>query len=304
MSAGKMHVDEIDTDVSLVRRLLAAQFPQWADLPVAVVHSAGTDNALYRLGGDMVVRLPRIHAATDQVDIEHLWLPRLAPLLPLAIPVPLAKGAPGEGYPWRWSVYQWLAGENATIERFADPDQAARELAHFIAALQRIAPTGWPPPGPPTSFRGVPLSTRDAPTRAAIAALDGMLDASAVTAAWEAALQTPAWDGPPVWIHADLLPLNLLVEQGRLSAVIDFGGLGLGDPACDLMVAWNHFSADTRAAFRAALSVDDATWARGRGWALSVGLIALPYYQNTNPILASIGRRAIDEALADQQHAS
>ena len=302
MPAGKMHADEVDTDVALVGRLLAAQFPEWPDLPIEPVRSAGTDNALYRLGDDMAVRLPRIDWAIGQVDKEHRWLPRLASLLPLAIPVPLAKGTPGEGYPWQWSVYRWLEGENATIERIADPRQAATELAHFIAALQRIDPTGGPSPGPYNSFRGVPLSTRDAETRAAIASLHGTLDTGAVTAAWEAALRAPAWPGPPVWIHGDLQSGNLLAVQGRLSAVIDFGCLGVGDPACDLQVAWNLLSADTRTVFRAVLPVDDATWARGRGWALSVGLIALPYYQRTNPVLAGIARYAIDQVLAEHQH--
>jgi len=299
MSAGKMHDDEVDTDASLVSRLLAAQFPQWADLPIERVRSAGTDNAIYRLGDDLAVRLPRIPWATEQVDKEHWWLPKLAPLLPLAIPVPLAKGIPGEGYPWHWSVYRWLEGENATIERIADPRQAATELAQFIAALQRIDPTGGPPPGPHNSSRGVPLAMRDPQTRAAIATLHGMLDADAVTAAWEAALQAPAWRGPPVWIHGDLQSGNLLAQQGRLSAVIDFGCLGVGDPACDLIVAWNFLSDETRDVFRSALGVDDATWARGRGWALSVGLIALPYYQSTNPVLARFSRHTIDEVLAD-----
>jgi aminoglycoside phosphotransferase (APT) family kinase protein len=294
-----MHSDEVDTDVSLVGRLLAAQFPQWADLPIEPVRSAGTDNALYRLGEDMVVRLPRIHWATGQVDKEQRWLPRLAPHLPLAIPVPLAMGAPAEGYPWHWSVYRWLAGETATVERVADLRQAATDLARFIAALQRIDPTGGPPPGPNNSHRGEALATRDAQTRAAIASLHGMLDAGAVTTAWEAALAAPTWQGPPVWIHGDLQAGNLLARQGRLSAVIDFGCLGVGDPACDLQVAWNFLSAETRDVFRAALQVDAATWARGRGWALSVGLIALPYYQNTNPALAGISRRAIEEVLAD-----
>ncbi len=303
MSAGKMHVNEVDVDISLVGRLLTAQFPQWAALPIEPIHSAGTDNALYRVGSDLAVRLPRIEGATGQVDKEQQWLPRLAPRLPLTIPVPRALGTPGEGYPWQWSIYQWLEGENATIERIADPGQAARELAHFIAALQRIEPVGGPPPGPHNSFRGVPLSMRDAETRAAIASLDGILDTGAVTAAWDAALQAPAWHGPSVWIHGDLSPLNLLVDRGRLSAVIDFGCLGVGDPACDLQVAWNLLSAQTRDVLHAALPADDATWARGRGWALSVGLIALPYYQSTNPVLAGIARRAIDEVLADHEHA-
>jgi aminoglycoside phosphotransferase (APT) family kinase protein len=300
-----MHADEVDTDASLVRRLLAAQFPRWANLPIAPVPSAGTDNALYRISADMVVRLPRIHWAVGQVEKEQEWLPRLAPLLPLAIPVPLAMGTPAEGYPWHWSVYRWLEGENAIIERLADPHQAATDLAQFIAALQRIDPTGGPPPGPHNSGRGVPLAMRDAPTRAAITSLQGgALDTDAATAAWDAALQAPVWDGPPVWIHGDLQSGNLLCVQGRLSAVIDFGCLGVGDPACDLIVAWNLLGPETRDVFRAALPVDDATWARGRGWALSVGLIALPYYQSTNPVLAGIARRAIEEVLADHKHST
>lgn len=294
--SGKMHVAEVETDVSLVSRLLVAQFPQWADLPIEPVNSAGTDNAIYRLGDDMAVRLPRIHWATGQADKEHLWLPRLAPHLPLAIPVPLAKGIPGEGYPWHWSVYRWLEGENATIERVTDLRQAARDLAQFIAAMQRIDLAGGPP-----SNRGVPLEARDSFTREAIASLHGMIDTDAVTAAWEAALQVPEWQGPPVWIHGDLQGGNLLMNGGRISAAIDFGCLGIGDPACELSVAWNFLSAETREVFRAELPVDDATWARGRGWALSIGLIALPYYKITNPVLANISRRAIAEVLADHQ---
>ena len=232
MATGKMHADEVEIDAALVRRLLAEQFPQWADRAITPVLSAGTDNALYRLGSDLVVRLPRIQSATGQVDKEGFWLPRLAPHLPLAIPVPLAKGVAGEDYPWQWSVYQWLAGENATTQRISDLDQAARDLARFIVSLQHLDPTGGPLRGAHNSFRGEPLSLRDDETRAAIALLDGLLDTAAVTAAWEAALRVPAWDGPLVWLHGDLHPLNPLVFQGRLRAVIDFGCLGIGDPAC------------------------------------------------------------------------
>ncbi len=299
MATSKMHADEVDTDVSLVVRLLSAQFPQWAGLPIEPVQSAGTDNALYRLGDAMVVRLPRIHWATGQVNKEHEWLARLAPFLPLAIPVPLARGHPGEGYPWHWSVYRWLDGAEAAIERMADPRQAAIDLAQFIGALQRIDATGGPPFGPHNSFRGEPLAMRDTRTRDAIATLRDSLDADTVTAVWDAAVAAPAWHEPPVWIHGDLTPTNLLAVHGRLSAVIDFGCLGVGDPACDVMTAWMFLSAETRDVFRTALRVDDATWTRGRGWALSVGLIALPYYQHSNPMLAGIARRAIHEALAD-----
>ncbi len=298
MPTVKMHSDEVDTDISLVGRLLAAQFPHWADLPTAPVPSAGTDNAIYRLGDDLAVRLPRIHWATAQVDKEHHWLPRLAPLLlPLAIPVPLAKGRPAEGYPWSWSVYLWLEGENATIAHITDPGQAATQLAQFLTALQRIDTTG----GPLAAGRGTPLARRDASVREAIAALHGMIDTAAVTAAWEAALNAPEWHRPPVWFHGDLLPGNLLVEQGKLSAVIDFGSLGVGDPACDLMAAWGLFSGESRTVFRAALAVDDATWARGRGWALSQALIFIPYYLNTNPVGVARAHHTIDAVLADHQ---
>jgi len=295
MPAAKMHDDELETDASLVGRLLAAQFPHWADLPIEPVQSSGTDNAIYRLGDDMAVRLPRIHWATGQPELEHEWLPRLAPHLPLAIPVPLAQGAPGEGYPWQWSIHRWLGGETATLERIADPDSFAKELAEFVTALQRIDAKDGPPAG-----RGVPLAMRDAPTRAAIEELHGMVDTDAMTAMWDAALQIPEWNGPDVWIHGDLAPGNLLVVDGRLSAVIDFGCLGVGDPACDAIVAWNLLTAETRNAYRAALRVDDDTWDRGRGWALSVALIQLPYYDSRSPVLAAGARYTLNEVLADR----
>jgi aminoglycoside phosphotransferase (APT) family kinase protein len=296
-----MHADEVDTSVSLVRRLLVSQFPQWADLPIEPVPSAGTDNAIYRLGAGMVVRLPRRAAAAAPLQKELRWLPKLAPHLPLPVPIPLATGSAGAGYPWRWSVYPWLGGEAATFDRLADPCAAAVDLARFVVALRGIDPTGGPLPGPHNYFRGVPLAMRDAPTRSAIAALHqhGILDVAAVTATWETALRAPTVQGPPVWIHGDLSPGNLLAVHGRLRAVIDFGCLGVGDPACDLMVAWTLFSGESRAAFRAALGVDDATWARGRGWALSWALIFIPYYLHTNPVGVAIARRTIAEVLAE-----
>ncbi len=251
------------------------------------------------LGEDMAVRMPRIQSATAQIDKEHHWTPRLTPHLPLAIPVPLANGAPAEGYPWRWSVCRWLAGENATIARIADLRRAATDLAQFVAALQQIDPTAGPAPGAHNFGRGAPLATRDDATRTAIASLAGLIDTDAVTSAWNAALEAPAWNRPPIWIHGDLMPGNLLVKGGRLSAVIDFGCMGVGDPACDLIVAWTLFSGERRNVFRAALSVDNATWARGRGWALSWALIFIPYYLDSNPAGVSTARHTIDEVLAD-----
>jgi aminoglycoside phosphotransferase (APT) family kinase protein len=294
-----MHADELDIDEALVGRLIAGQFPQWARLPVRRVPSSGTDNAIFRLGDALAVRLPRIHWAVDQVAKEQQWLPRFAPRLPLAVPVPLARGEPAEGYPHDWSVVPWLAGDNATAGRLPDLRRAAADLARFLLALRRLETTGGPPPADPTTGRGVPLAARDDYTRSAVAGLGGLVDGAAVTTAWEAALAAPAWDGPPVWIHGDLQPGNLLADRGRLSAVIDWGSLGLGDPACDLIIAWTLFSGESRAAFRAALDVDDATWARGRGWALSIALVALPYYLETNPAITAASRQAIASVLAD-----
>jgi aminoglycoside phosphotransferase (APT) family kinase protein len=294
-----MHADEVDIDAALVHELVAAQFPEWADLPLIPVASAGTDNAMFRLGSEMAVRLPRYGGAVSQVEKEQQWLPRLAPHLPLAVPVPLAQGSPGEGYPWSWSIYGWLDGKPATDAPMTDPAQAAGALADFVGALQGIDPEGGPAPGAHNSSRGLPLSLRDEGTRAAISSLAGSLNAKAATAAWEADSGAPRWRGPGVWLHGDLQPANLLVVAGRPSAVIDFGCLAVGDPACDVMAAWSILTAETRPLFRDALMVDDATWARARGLALSVSLVCLPYYRDTNPGLCAIARRTISEVLAD-----
>ncbi len=220
MPAGKMHADELDIDVSLVRRLLAAQFPHWADLPIRPVEVGGIDNRTFHLGAHMTVRLPSAAAYALQVEKEHQWLPRLAPLLPLPIPLPLAKGAPADGYPWQWSVYRWLEGETATVERIADLRQFATALAQFLVALQRIDSAGGPPPGRHNFFRGGPLAVYDAETRQALAALEGKIDTDAASEVWEAALAA-SWQGSPVWFHGDIAWGNLLVEDGRLSTVID-----------------------------------------------------------------------------------
>jgi aminoglycoside phosphotransferase (APT) family kinase protein len=241
-----MHADEIDTDVALVRRLLAVQFPQWAELAIDPVVSYGTDHDIYRLGDRLAARLPRIAWATDQAAKEAEWLPKLAPRLPLAVPVQLAMGHPAEGYPFAWSIYEWLPGENAN-DTIGDLDQAAVDLAAFVKALRRADATDAHPRAP----------------------------------------------------HGDLLPGNLLVVDGRLSAVIDFGGLNVGDPACDLQPAWNVFAGDSRRRYRAELQVDDASWLRGRGWALYQAVSALPYYFDTNPGMIRQASHALAQVLAE-----
>jgi len=297
----RMHADEVDVDIPLVSWLLAAQFPQWASLPIKPVEPLGTDNALFRLGDEMVVRLPRRKQTTQTLEKELRWLPILAAQLPLPIPIPKVEGTPAEGYPFRWSVYRWLKGENATVELVTDLKQLAIDLAQFLAALQRIEPAGGPLPGGHNFFRGVPLRRRDEVTRTAIASLGRAIDRDAVTAAWEAALRAPEWEGSPVWVHGDLDRRNILIRRGRLCGIIDFGCLGVGDPACDGMAAWKLLSAETRDIFRTALSVNEATWLRSRGWALSQALMALSYYtKETNPTLVLEAQRWMTETLADR----
>ncbi|MDN0199041.1 aminoglycoside phosphotransferase family protein [Streptomyces sp. S.PNR 29] len=297
MCAMKMRENEVDIDDHLVRRLIAGQFPQWAGLPVQRLESSGTENAMFRLGTDLVVRLPRHPGAVDSVEHEQRWLPRLGPHLPFATPEPLAEGGPGEGFAWPWSVYGWLDGRNPVVGSLDQAELLAKDLAAFIRALRRIDPVGGP-----TGYRGVPLATRDTLTREAIAQLEGRgVDTAAATALWEEALRVPQYSGPPVWAHGDLMPGNLLVREGRLCAVIDFGAAGVGDPAADLIVAWNLLPAAVRGAFREAVGADDAEWARGRGWALSIALIALPYYWVTNPPVAENSRYVIREILAEKE---
>jgi aminoglycoside phosphotransferase (APT) family kinase protein len=292
--------DDLTIDAPLVRRLVAAQFPHWAGLPVRPVARGGWDNRTFHLGDGMLVRLPSAAGYAEQVAKEQHWLPRLAPLLPLPIPAPLGKGRPGEGYPWPWSIYRWLDGEPASAGGIVDLGRFAVDVAAFLVALQRVDATGGPPAGPHNFHRGGPPGFYDAETRQALATLDGRIDAAAATEVWQAAL-TAEWRGPPVWFHGDIAVGNLLLERGRLSAVIDFGTSGVGDPACDLAIAWTLFEGESRAAFRAALPLDAGTWARGRGWALWKALIVHAGLPGTNTREAEASRRVIAEVLADHR---
>jgi aminoglycoside phosphotransferase (APT) family kinase protein len=296
MTRIKMHPDEVQTDVELVRLLLAQQFPQWARLEIVPVTSYGTDHDIYRLGAELSVRLPRVAWATEQATKEAEWLPKLAPHLPLALPVPLAMGHPAHGYPFDWTVYEWLPGENAngTID---DLDRAALDLAGFISALRRVDTTGAPPR--PPHARGAPLAEGDEQVRRSVAELGDRIDGVATLRSWQESLDAPAFSGREVWVHGDLLPGNLLVNEGRLTAVIDFGGLNVGDPACDLQPAWNVFAGPSRVRFRTELQVDDVTWLRGRGWALYQAVSALPYYWDTNPGMIRQATHALAQVLAN-----
>jgi aminoglycoside phosphotransferase (APT) family kinase protein len=272
----RMHVDELEIDEELVRRLIAEQFPEWADQPLSRIDPVGTDNAIFRLGDDLSVRLARRNVPTQPGGKEFDWLPRLAALLPLSIPAPVAQGRPTAEYPWFWDVHTWVDGETLPVED-VDAISAAQDLAAFVAALQRVDPASAPP------GRGIPLAKRDEEFSYWLARFDGE---PRVATEWERALSAPPWDGPPVWHHGDLDARNWLIRDGRIRAVIDWAAMGIGDPACDVMVAWKLHSSAARDAFREALPTDDATWERARGWALSQAVAALAYYTpENNPTL-------------------
>lgn len=290
----RMHTDEVETDHALVRRLLVSQFPQWADLPIERVPSAGTDNAMYRLGDDMAVRLPRIHWAIDVVAKEQRWLPVLAPRLPLRVPMPIATGAAVAEFPYPWTVVEWLPGEMATLDRLNDPVQAAHDLAAFVRALVSVDPSGGP-----QHRRGRPVRLQDEAVHRGVAQLRGEVDGAAVLDAWSRVLDAPDYDGPPVWFHGDLAYLNLIARDGVLIGVIDWGTCGVGDPAIDTIVGWSLLPLDARQVYREALEIDDATWARGKGWVLT-GVGAPAYYRETNPVLVADKIKAIEAVLQDQ----
>lgn len=282
-------------EVDVVRRLVAGQFPQWGHLPVRGVEVSGWDNQTFRLGERMSVRLPTAEEYAMAVDKEHRWLPVLAPRLPLPISVPLAKGEPGEGFRFSWSVYEWIDGDTAGDVR--DLTAFAEDLAGFLTALWKVEADGGPEPGLHNWFRGGSLRAFDPWVRQALETLG---EWEAVTSAWEAALEA-RWDGQPRWFHGDVAPGNLLVREGALSAVIDFGTCGVGDPACDLAIAWTVLSGPSRTVFRKRTGVDPGTWARGRGWALWKALTGYARTIGTDPAEAATNRRVIDEVLADHQ---
>ena len=257
-------IDLIAIDATLVGRLLQAQFPDWAALPIRAAEPQGWDNRTFQLGNDMSVRLPSAEYYVPQIEKEQRWLPTLAAQLPLPIPVPLAQGQPGEGYPFPWSVYRWIEGEAAHPERISDMSQFARDVAHFLVKLQAVDGRNGPVPGPHNFYRGAPLLVYDHETRQALIELEGQIDTRAARAIWEEALQTE-WQKEAVWFHGDVALGNLLIKHGRLHAIIDCGTSGIGDPACDTVIAWTLFYGERMAAFMEALPLDAATWQRGRG---------------------------------------
>jgi aminoglycoside phosphotransferase (APT) family kinase protein len=267
-------LEKADITPALAGDLVREQFPQWATLPVVPVDVDGWDNTTVRLGDELSVRLPSAERYLAQVAKEHRWLPALAPHLPLRIPEPVAMGRPGSGYPWPWSVYRWIDAESASPDRMVDLPAFASRLSGFLLALQATDVGGGPAPGTHSFFRGGPVDTYDRETRETIDALAREIDTAAALRVWDAALAADRL-GAAVWVHGDVAPSNLLVTRGELAAVIDFGCCAVGDPACDLVIAWTFFSGASRDAFVATMNVDDAAWARARGWALWKALITI-----------------------------
>ena len=276
-----MTISPVEINVSLVRQLVHAQFPQWAELAVQPVDQSGWDNRSFRLGQDMVVRLPSSVAYATQAEREHRWLPFIAPKLSQPIPTPLAIGEPRFVYPWKWSVYRWLEGDTALPERIGSLREFAHDLATFLLSLHAVSGKGGPVPGPDTFHRGGPLVVYDSDARRAVDILASQMNTKAITAVWESALAS-RWTHAPVWVHGDMSVGNLLVSDGRLCGVIDFGQCCVGDPACDLVPAWTLFDEESREVFKTSVAVDQATWSRGRGWALWKALIVAARLTTTN----------------------
>ena len=302
MSERRLHADEPPIDAALVERLIASQHARWAGLPIERVASDGTTNAIYRLGSVATVRLPLARYGEQAIEVEGRWLPRIAPRLPLPVPEQLATGEPDAGYPFRWSVHGWIEGAPVSRAPVEDLVTLAEDLAAWLAALQRIDTTDGRD-GALHHVRSAPLAVRDGETRRGLAALADEIDVDAALATWEDALRAERWSRPAVWSHGDLLAGNLLARDGRLAAVIDFAGLGVGDPACDFMIAWELFSGASRTAFREALRdgirLDEATWARGRGHALSQAAIYIPYYRHANPAGVAAARHQLAAVLEE-----
>jgi aminoglycoside phosphotransferase (APT) family kinase protein len=291
-------LDRSAIDVALARRLVDSQFPRWSHLPITTVELDGWDNRTFRLGSELSLRLPTGPWYAQQVEKEQRWLPVLAPQLPLPIPVPVAEGRPGGGFPYAWSVYRWLEGEPAATAHVHDLDAFATALARFLVALSEVDATGGPEPGQHNFHRGGPLATYAGETAEAIDALGDEIPRDAVERAWADAMAS-SWEREPVWFHGDVAVGNLLVRDGRLAAVLDFGSSGVGDPACDMVIAWTFLSGTSRDRFRAERGVDPGTWSRGRGWALWKALISLVGHLERGSPDAALARRDIAEVLAD-----
>jgi len=294
MSQNKMHIDEVDINPELIKDLLQEQFPKWENQPLQLMHPEGTDNAMYRLGNDKLIRLPRTEGSSLNIEKELTWLPKLGPKLPISIPSIIGRGMANKNYPFPWLICEWLEGSNPDQEGMIDEQKAATDLAFFVKAMQQV-----PTVEGPNCSRGQPLNTREKEVLQSIPLLKELYDTNLLKELWESASSAPHWKRDPVWIHGDLHAGNLLAMEKKIVGVVDWGLAGIGDPACDMIVAWTLLCQQSREIFRSLVQPDDHTWSRGRGWALFLGIVGYPYYRDTNPIFAGIAKRALDQVIAE-----
>lgn len=296
----KNNHENVVIDAALVQDLIANQFPKWKNLSIVPFALSGWDNRTFHLGDKMLIRMPSRAEYELQVEKEQYWLPKLYPFLPLQIPMPVAIGEPTKGYPWKWSIYEWIEGESIASGYVTDYCQLAEDLAEFLMSLQHIDSTGGPLPGLHSFYRGGSLEVYDNEVKKAVAAIRNKIDAKIVMEIWETALAT-FWQKKAVWVHGDISVGNLLVSNGKLCAVIDFGQLVIGDPACDLTIAWTLFNETSRDIFRRKLDLDDDTWIRGRAWTLWKALIVAAEFTNPGNAESLQCWRIIDEVISDHQ---
>lgn len=300
MPPPRLHADEVHIDASLARTLLSEQHPAFSSLPLRRVEPGGTDNVVFRLGNDLALRLPLRPSAVSGVQKEIRWLPFLAPHLSLDVPDIVAVGTPTDGYPFPWAVMRWLPGDDAWAEPIGDGVEAAQTLGRFVTELREVSTAGAPAPGTEGFVRGLPLVEWDADVRSSLAECTDLLDVGRAGRMWQDALSAAPYDGPPVWLHADLIPGNLLVRHGRVTGVLDFGAMCIGDPAYDVTPAWHVLDHAGRAVFRRLLGADDATWRRARGIVVALAVFAIPYYHRTNPVMMRTARRGLAAAFSDE----
>lgn len=300
MAREPIHKNEITASLPVVQQLIDNQFPDWRHLPIRKITSNGTDNTLLRLEGNLCIRLPRRPEAVEKIAKEYTWLPKF-PSLPFAIPRPVALGKPDDAFPYNWAVFEWIEGKNPDLQMLRYPDQFACQLGAFLREFQKTDITGGPVAGAHNNFRGAPLDQRDAGTRQAVSNLSAVYNPKILTQFWNRVLETPAYSGPGVWLHGDIHSGIMLTKGKQVTALIDFGLMGVGDPACDLMIGWTELDGTARAALREATVVDAETWARARGWAFSFAVIALAYYIGKNDFLEDMARHCIGEVLGEME---
>lgn len=294
MAENKLHDDEVDIDIKIVRKLLDEQFPQYKQEELMSMRTSGTDNRMFNLGSDKLVRLPRTEGAVASLEKEALWLPQIGPKLPIEVPIPIHTGKSSKEYPFPWLICPFLEGASPNNSNPLDQEQAVLDLAKFIKQMQKLNTKN-----APTCSRGQHIKIRDNTVKKYIPLLKEEYDISLLSEIWDSVINTPEWKGLSYWIHGDLHEGNILSKKGKIIAVVDFGLCGVGEPSCDYMCAWTLLGKESREKFKSLLNPDPSCWKRGLGWSFSMGILGYPYYKKTNPVFAEIAKRSMDQAIED-----